>query len=230
MNDDSNDLTGPEMPPASSQAHRIHGGHPAPRTSHTEPGKGSDTPADLHSGWFRRVVNSDEGAFESLFRALHDDLLGHVRRLVEDDATARDLVQEAFVRFWERRKDHDPSGSVRALLHRTARNLALNHLRDGRRREELLAEGYEPPRTPAPGPDAALVGRELAQRIQGWMEELPPRQREALSLSRFQGLSHEEIAQVMELSPRTVNNHLVRALRTLKDRIDNDDPAPRSER
>ncbi len=239
VNNDVNDLTGPEMPPASSQARKSRpagprqpasrgdAGQPVPRG---DVGHRAADPADLLSRWFRRVVNSDEGAFESLFRTLHDDLLRYTRRLVGDDATARDVVQETFVRFWERRREHDPSGSVRALLHRTARNLALNHLRDGRRREELLAAGYEPPQTPSPGPDASLVGQELAHRIQGWIETLPPRQREALTLSRFHGLPHEEIAEVMELSPRTVNNHLVRALRTLKDRIDQDGPSPRSER
>ncbi len=170
--------------------------------------------------WFRRVVQSDQAAFEALFRAMRSGLVNYAVQITGDEATAADIVQEAFLRFWQRRAEHDPSGSVKALLFRTVRNLALNSVRDGKRRAKLLAEGYEPPLRSAPPPDLTLAGRELAGRLREWMDELPDRQREALTLSRFQGLSHEEVAAVMEVAPRTVNNHLVRALRTLKERLE----------
>lgn len=59
----------------------------------------------------------------------------------------------------------------------------------------------------------------LDDHLRAWIDELPDRQREALSLSRFEGLSHEEIAEVMEISPATVNNHIVRALKTLRGKV-----------
>ncbi len=179
----------------------------------------SVTSPDLLSAWFQRVVRSDESAFESLFRALHPVLLDFADRMLGDRAAARDLVQEAFVRFWEHRERHDPSGSPKALLFRTVRNLALNQIRDLRRREELLS-GEAPMENPtAPSPDDLLDRQELGDRLREWIDGLPERQREALVLSRFEGLSHEEIAEVMEVSPRTVNNHLVRALRSLRERM-----------
>jgi len=178
------------------------------------------TEVDLLRIWFRRVVESDATAFESLFRATRENLVRYAVQITGDEATAADMVQEAFLRFWQRRREHDPSGSVKALLFRTVRNLALNSVRDGKRRAQLLAEGYESPVRGTPDPEMAFAGRELAERVREWMEELPDRQREALTLSRFQGLNHEEIAEVMEVAPRTVNNHLVRALRTLRDRIE----------
>ena len=61
-------------------------------------------------------------------------------------------------------------------------------------------------------------------RVEGWIEALPDRQREALRLSRVAGLTHQEVAEAMDLSARTVNNHLVRALRTLRDRVRAYDP------
>jgi RNA polymerase sigma-70 factor (ECF subfamily) len=59
----------------------------------------------------------------------------------------------------------------------------------------------------------------LEKNIKAWVEDLPDRQREAFVLSRFNGLSHDEIAAVMGVSPRTVNNHIVRALKTLRDHV-----------
>jgi RNA polymerase sigma-70 factor (ECF subfamily) len=59
----------------------------------------------------------------------------------------------------------------------------------------------------------------LDRRLRRWIDDLPDRQREALSLSRFEGLSHEAIAEIMDISPRTVNNHIVRALKSLRQNV-----------
>lgn len=157
---------------------------------------------------------------QELFAATHDELRRYADSLVRDDATARDVVQEAYIRIWMHRTEVDPERSVRALLYRTVRNLALNHLRDARNRSTLLAEHGALPAWRDPGPEATTSASDLARALRGWIEELPERQREALVLSRFQGLSHDEVAAVMGIAPRTVNNHLVRALQTLRSRLD----------
>lgn len=155
-----------------------------------------------------------------IFRAFHERLVAYAAGFVtEDSDSAGDLVQDAFVRIWEGRARLDPERSFRGLLYQTVRNLALNRSRDVRNRAALMAERYEPPgRAPAP-PDAELEATLLAARLEEWIDGLPPRQREALRLSRFDGLDHREIADVMGCSPRTVNNHLVQALRTLRGRF-----------
>ena len=64
-----------------------------------------------------------------------------------------------------------------------------------------------------------LTAQRLDDKLQLWIDQLPERQREALTLTRFEGLSHVEVAEIMGISPRTVNNHLVKALETLRDQI-----------
>jgi RNA polymerase sigma-70 factor (family 1) len=177
---------------------------------------------ELYAAWARRLAADDASALRALFEATYEPLWRSVMRLVGDDAVARDLAQDAFVRIWDRRATLDPSLSLRALLYRTVRNLALNQLRDEQTRRQLLAdpESAEVSR-PRRGPSAQqqMEASELAQRLQGFIAELPPRQQEALRLSRFDGLSHQEIADVMGCAPRTVNNHLVRALEQLRARL-----------
>lgn len=173
--------------------------------------------ADPFAAWCRRIAASDGRAFEALFRATHGPLVRYAATFTHDRAAAADLVQDAFVRVWERRASLDPNRSIKALLYRTVRNLALNRARDRSTRRDLLTD-YEPDVYREPTPDAHAEGRELRRRLDGWIAELPERQREALTLSRFDGLSHDEIADVMEISARTVNNHLVRALQYLRDR------------
>lgn len=71
-----------------------------------------------------------------------------------------------------------------------------------------------------PPPDDVVEGYALARRLEALVEALPERQREALLLTRVDGLAHVEVAAVMGISARTVNNHLVRALRALREGLD----------
>ncbi|MEM0963898.1 MAG: RNA polymerase sigma-70 factor [Bacteroidota bacterium] len=171
----------------------------------------SDLPPDL----VVRIRGGDRRSFETLFRRLHGDLLRYARSL--DPAEADDAVQTAFVTLWRRRQSLDPGRSVRALLYTTVRNTLYNHARDTRRRGELLDTM---PATPSPTqPDDTTDAALLGARIREWLGELPERQQEAFSLSRFDGLSYAEIADVMDCSRKTVENHIGRALRTLRDRL-----------
>lgn len=173
--------------------------------------------------WCRRIKASDQRAYEQVFRALHDSLFRYALSITGGRASARDVVQDAFMQLWERRSTLDPSRSLEAFLYRMVRNRAYNHQRNHRTRtakHKLLKEeeGLSH-KTSDLLPDTSLNAKTLEAKLEEWIEALPDRQREALLLSRFEGLSHQEIAAVMEISPRTVNNHIVQALKRLRDRI-----------
>jgi RNA polymerase sigma-70 factor (family 1) len=187
------------------------------------PAFGSDE-LDLFRVWARRIRNSDATALEAFFRAVHGPLVRYATRFVPE-SSAEDVVQDAFVRIWNGRERIDPSQSLKAFAYRTVRNLSLNRIRDGKTRDALLAERYEAPASATPDPDDELARADLAERLREWIVELPPRQREALELSRFEGLTHEEVAEAMGVSPRTVNNHLVKALRAIRDRVRTYEPS-----
>jgi RNA polymerase sigma-70 factor (ECF subfamily) len=180
-----------------------------------------DLPAlDPYPEWTRRLLASDHAALEAVFHDAHDALVAYARRMIADSAQARDVVQVAFIRLWEHRHSLDPARSIRAWLFRTVRNEALTRLRDARNQARSLDTWDEPLQWRAPQPETVLEERELGQALQAWLDDLPDRQREAVRLSRFEGLSHEEIAEVMDIAPRTVNNHIVRGLQTLRAKFD----------
>ena len=166
----------------------------------------------------RRIRASDQSAFADVFAALREPLLRYAHGIVGDGDAAHDLVQDVFLALWEGRAGLDPDVSLPPFLYRMARNRALNHLRDrrlhdakhdGLRLEAAVGEEH------ADGLDAEALGT----RLQTWIGALPERQREALTLTRERGLSHHEAAAVMNVSPRTLNNHIVRALARLHARI-----------
>lgn len=162
-----------------------------------------------------RLRAGDRAAFETLFRAVHGPLVRYARTFDADEA--EDAVQDALLKLWRRRETLDPERSVKALLYASVRNQLLNRSRDLARRDELHGTMTAPSDTALPDDDldAALLG----ERLRAWLGELPARQQEAFRLSRFDGLSYAEVAGVMACSTKTVENHIGRALSTLRDRI-----------
>ena len=175
----------------------------------------------------RRLNASDRQAFGDLFRLLREELIRYVRRIVRDDALAHDLVQDVFVSLWGLRESLDPKRSLKAYIYQMAKNRAIRHLRDERIHDEkhkiIRADSGEQ-RVQHASPESRVDAGTLSNKLKTWIDELPDRQKEAIMLSRFQGLSHREIADIMAISPRTVNNHIMRALGHIQSRIEAFEP------
>lgn len=159
-----------------------------------------------------RIRASDESAFEELFRTMHAELYRFAWRMSGDDAAAQDIVQDVFLRFWEARSRLESGRSPRPLLYAMVRNAALNRIRQNRRRGWMALVD-----DPADDPSDPLEQRELRLMMDESIRRLPERQRQAFELSRFGDLSHADIATVMNCTVGTVNNHILAALRNLRE-------------
>lgn len=171
--------------------------------------------------WAKQISRSNRKAFDELFRSSYPVLVRFAVRYTRDRTAACDVVQECFFTLWKRRERVDPEKSLKSFLYTMVRNRALNLIRDrsGVYVDHDVASGQsvedsEHPEM-APGDEDSLQ-----QKFTNWIGDLPERQKEAFQLSRFEGLDHEEIAGVMDVSPKTVNNHIVAALRTLRECYD----------
>ena len=190
------------------------------KESNTESSASTQQLAD----WCERLRNSDHRAYEEIFRMLYDPLLNYAVYLTKSRPVALDIIQDAFLKLWEKRTTLNPDKSVKALLYLIVRNLAFNHNRDTASRAAKLSDPIYQPLPNEPGPEETFKAGELKEKLDGWIDSLPIRQREALVLSRMQGLSHDEIASVMDVSPRTVNNHIVRALKYIHGKVQGYEP------
>lgn len=181
--------------------------------------------ADDFRAWSLALQASDEHGFARLYAATSPALNRYVWSILHDaDATA-DVLQELYVKLWQVRATIDPDRSLKALLFQMARNFAFNHERARRRRATDPIDDHPDLSAPSLPLDDRLDSARLEDRLRAWIDELPARRREAFVLSRFDGLSHDEIAKVMDLAPKTVNNHIVLALQTLRARLAEFDPA-----
>ncbi len=165
----------------------------------------------------RRLADSDRDAFRELFEELHVTLIRFCWRYTKDEDASRDIVQDVFVKIWEKRATLDPSKSLLALMYTMVRNRAFNLLRDSHYSDGIEADEVALENTPAP--DEQLDFDILEENVRQWIDSLPPRRRQAFMLSRFEGLTHAEIASVMNLTPRTVNTHVMLALRDLRQKL-----------
>ncbi|MEZ4700482.1 MAG: sigma-70 family RNA polymerase sigma factor [Rhodothermales bacterium] len=174
---------------------------------------------DTFEDWTRRLRDADTAALDELMAAWHHPLLRYATQLTGDRDAAYDVLQETFIKLWRLRATLDPSRSLKALLYRIVYTLALNQNRMKKRESAALsALASEAPASRSPVSEE-LDARRLNDAMNEWIAELPPRRQEAFRLSRFEGLSHDEIAQVMDLSAETVTKHIVLALQYLRDRL-----------
>lgn len=164
---------------------------------------------------------TDPASFTAVFRCLYAPLVRYAHRFTRDDAAAADLVQEVFLKLWADRERLTATVSLRALLYTMVRNRALNLQRyTGRIAGAVSVEVARDRHETAPASDETLEAEDLQRQLYCWIEALPPRRAEAFTLSRYHGLPHREIAALMGISERSVETHILLALRELRHRLD----------
>ena len=178
-------------------------------------------PSAATDAWYRALRAGDERAFEALFRAHYDPLCRFVREYVRAPEVAEDVVQGLFVRLWRDHRKHEIRGSVRAYLYVAARNAALNHIRH-ERLAHLLSRRWQaaPVDAPLPAaprtPEEELASGEASAAVRAAIDDLPERARLAATLRWEHQLSYAEIADVMGISVKGVENQLGRIMKSLR--------------
>lgn len=145
-----------------------------------------------------------------------DDLRRYLRRLVDDEALADDLAQEAGLRLLRAGRDGEIR-EPRAWLFHAGANLARDALRRRLTAHAALGEvAHDEPAGPAAPDELAAMAQDLGA-LSRAIEALPPQARRILLLARVEGRSHKEIARALDLAPKTVENHLGRAVARLAE-------------
>lgn len=167
---------------------------------------------------FERIRAGDKEAFKEFYDSNQSALFSFLLSKGVDRDTAEDFIQQAFLIIWEKRKQIDPSRSLRSYLFTTAYNRMLNHYRDRKETEpdyayELSSGGMNPE-------ENAIQG-EAIRRMHNALSEMPERRRSVFEYCYLQGFSHKEAAAAMEVSVKTVENHMALALKDLRKALKN---------
>lgn len=168
------------------------------------------------------IKQGDIAAFNTLFKSVYLQLYIHCRKFIPDPEDAKDILQNVFLRFWEKRENIDIHTSLNAYLYRAIQNECLNYLRSTGTIEVpqcettnvLFREEAEDN-----DPHSTLSVLEIEQIMENTIEELPDQCKSIFKLSRINGLKNQEIADKLDISVRTVETQIYRALKILKSRL-----------
>jgi RNA polymerase sigma-70 factor (ECF subfamily) len=157
----------------------------------------------------------DEAAFDALFRLYYQPLCRYAQRTLEGDPDeAEEIVQAVFVKIWEQRERLDIQWTLKAYLFKMVHNRCLNWIRDHRNRQAPL--DVQENATAASGAADQLHGEDLQRAVATALDKLPPQCRKIFELSRFEELKYREIADQLDLSVKTVEVQMGKALRLLR--------------
>jgi RNA polymerase sigma-70 factor (ECF subfamily) len=161
-----------------------------------------------------RVAAGEAEALRTLAERHTPMVLGIARRMLRDDAEAEDVAQEALLRLWRNAAGLElGEGGVRPWLRRVTSNLCIDRVRA--QRNTSLGDTVPEESEPA-SQITQLAERDLERRVDAALKALPERQRLALTLFHYQGMSQIEVGEVMSISDEAVESLLARARRALK--------------
>ena len=164
-----------------------------------------------------RLRRGDEAAFDTIFRTHYAQLVSVAEGMLGDRGAAEEIAQEVMLELWKRRGTLALE-SLRAYLIRATRNRALNQIRHDKVTRE--AEPYAAGESSAPASaEADLADQEIESAVKAAMQTLPDRCREVFELSRVHGLKYSEIARTLDISVKTVEAQMGKALRTLREQL-----------
>jgi len=169
-----------------------------------------------------RAQDGDREAFRVLVDRYSQEMFRLAYRMTGNEQDAEDVVQETFLRAFRRIDRYDARARVSSWLYAIASNCAVDLLRRRKRWRTTEVEPTEqraPLISAAPGPEQAALGGQIGERVAEAMGDLSPRERIAFTLRHYEGLSIDEIGRVMGLRTSATKNHVFRAVRKLRARL-----------
>ena len=169
---------------------------------------------------FEKIKKGDEKAFEILFHKYYGILCSFATKIIKDDVAAEEIVQDLFVKLWEKREQLFIETSLQNYLFRSIKNLCLNYIQHNKtkiRYAQIVLSEVESNLSD----DSNFPEVDLFVKIEESINSLPEKRREIFSLSRQEGLKYHEIAQKLNISIKTVETQMSLAIKTLREKLKN---------
>lgn len=173
-----------------------------------------------------RLKKGDVRAFEQVFNTHYASLCRYAQKYVIDLDNAREIVQDTFVKLWEIKHSLSEDTSVKSYLYKAVRNNCLDYLKhvkiSNEYKEDLLRKVMDSGFKSIASPENCLDGlieKELEDRINDAIASLPDRCREIFELSRFKRFKYREIAKELNISIKTVETQMSRAIQALHEKL-----------
>lgn len=165
-----------------------------------------------------RLQQHDVGAFDALYWQYHEVVYRNILKFTKDATAAEDILQEVFIKLWEKRHTIKTEQSVAGWLFVISFNLSVNHTRK-RLREQTLQKKLAAIEPDSGIPGGTILYEEQYQLLESAIEQLSPQKRKVVTLCKLEGKTYEEAAGELKISRNTVKEHLQAAMVNLNDYI-----------
>lgn len=163
--------------------------------------------------YLEKLKLGDIKAFDILFLQYHPRVVSFLKGFIQNEEEALDMAQDIFIKIWINRLSLDIR-SLKAYLFQMARNMVYDYYRKNTCYHEY--ESYEKLTLLSDSPEEDIYAKELSLLIDISIDNMPEQRKRIFKMSRFKGLSNDEIAQNLKISKRTVENHITQALADLR--------------
>ncbi len=154
-----------------------------------------------------------------VFNAHYGALCGYANKYLDETEAAEEIVQEVFVKFWEKCESIAPNSSVKSYLYRSVHNTCLNYIKHLKVRDTYRQYVMVKMETESYNFFDDVEDSQLEQKIYSAIGDLPPQCRKIFKLSRFEGLKYQEIADHLGLSVKTIEVQMGKALKVLREKL-----------
>ena len=167
----------------------------------------------------RFIKNGNETAFEKVFKMYFRNLHAFAYTFMKDDSIAEEIVQNVFFKIWEKRDQLQIDDSLKAYLYRAVHNESLNHLKHLKIKNSFQLQYSGNMESSNQDASNQMIASELENDIQKAINELPQQCRTIFQMSRFEQLKYQQIADQLNISVKTVENQMGKALKVLRSKL-----------
>ncbi len=163
-----------------------------------------------------KLKKGDQAIFSFIFESYYKYLVAVANNVVNDIEAAEEIVQEVFVNLWENRKSFNITGSIKNYLIKSVKNKCIDkirHLNVIKKHHKVILNSLD---ILDHTPEQILLGEEMKERLEEFLKQLPPDVSKTFMMSRFQKMKYQEIAVKLNVSVRTVEDRVSKALKHLR--------------
>src|ERR1700743_3488553 len=162
----------------------------------------------------------DQQAYKEMFTSLYSYLFSFAKTIVKSKESAEEVVSDVFIRIWQKRKELEKIGNLKVYLYVSTRNIAFNYLDKQKRNPTNSIDDFEAEFTSIYfDPEQLLVTADMLALIQKAIDQLPPKCKMVFKLAKEDGLKYREVAEILDISVRTVENQLAIALQKIGNTV-----------
>lgn len=158
-------------------------------------------------------------AFEQLYNLHRSVIYNNLKKLIRDEFTAKEILQDVFMRIWERRTELEPEKSFRAYLFRIARNMVMDYYRKVKTEKKLIDNLQVFASEMSDQSMESMISRDEEDLLMGAIDTLSPQRKRIFILCKLEGKSYEEVSRMLGVSSSTISDHIVKATKSIRDRL-----------